>query len=189
VPPARSGYARGVGPGTPAQEKARFVGRLPELAALRAGLARACAGHGGLVLYRDVEVDRRHPLTRLLDEPGREGVGERIALQGLSREEVVDLVRLTAGRDVPEGLAGAVFEGTEGNPFYVTQVVRLLAAEGRLAAPARDRLASQSGVLPIPQTVREAVARRLDRLSPAWPATSAGQTTWPGPRSATPASS
>jgi len=46
---------------------------------------------------------------------------------------------------------------TEGNPFFLAEVVRLLAAEGTLEAPS-------SATLTIPEGVRDVVGRRLDRL-------------------------
>jgi class 3 adenylate cyclase len=55
----------------------------------------------------------------------------------------------------------AVFRETEGNPFFVHEVVRLLAADGRLERPP----AGGSWSLEIPQGVREVVGRRLNRLS------------------------
>ena len=66
---------------------------------------------------------------------------------------------MTSGAPPPPGLAEAVHEQTDGNPFFVGEVVRLLASEGTLAGG--------GGVaeLQIPQGVREVVGRRLDRLS------------------------
>ena len=65
---------------------------------------------------------------------------------------------MTAGAEPPPGLAEAVHAQTDGNPFFVGEVVRLLASEGRLSDP--DSWQGQ-----IPQGVREVVGRRLDRLS------------------------
>ena len=55
----------------------------------------------------------------------------------------------------------AVHEETEGNPFFVSEIVSLLASEGRLDSEADLR----DVMLTIPQGVREVVGRRLDRLS------------------------
>ncbi len=58
-------------------------------------------------------------------------------------------------------MTAAVFEMTEGNPFFVGEIVRLLAAEGRL-----DTLDPASSLrIALPQGVREAIGRRLDALS------------------------
>src|SRR3989337_2244170 len=57
----------------------------------------------------------------------------------------------------------AVYRETEGNPFFVNEVVRLLVADGRLESP--EQVTSWS--VTIPQSVREVVGRRLDHLSAA----------------------
>src|SRR5262249_60900040 len=87
---------------------------------------------------------------------------ERLLLRGLARQDVARFIEVTAGLKPPEGLVKAVYEETEGNPFFVNEVVRLLVSEGRLQHPERTRSWSVS----IPQSVREVVGRRLDRLSP-----------------------
>ena len=66
---------------------------------------------------------------------------------------------MTAGTPAPPGLAEAVQEQTDGNPFFVGEVVRLLASEGKLTS------GGSAAELQIPQGVREVVGRRLDRLS------------------------
>ena len=67
---------------------------------------------------------------------------------------------MTSGAPSPPGLAEAVQEQTDGNPFFVGEVVRLLASEGKL-----DRRRQRAPSCEIPQGVREVVGRRLDRLS------------------------
>src|SRR3954467_11666780 len=66
---------------------------------------------------------------------------------------------MTAGAPSPPGLAEAVQVQTDGNPFFVGEVVRLLASEGKLAA------GGSAAELQIPEGVGEVVGRRLDRLS------------------------
>jgi tetratricopeptide (TPR) repeat protein len=67
----------------------------------------------------------------------------------------------TAGRSAPDELVRAVFEMTEGNPFFIDETVRLLDAEGRLDVATPETRWSMS----LPQGVREVIGRRLDRLS------------------------
>ncbi len=105
--------------------------------------------------YRDVELGRHHPLARVLGELG----GTRVALHGLSEEAIERYIEMTAGVKPPSGLAEAVHSQTDGNPFFVGEVVRLLASEDRLGEGA----SSWKGQ--IPQGVREVIGRRLDRLS------------------------
>ena len=132
----------------------------PSLLLLRFA-ARELGSSGLLVLgtYRDVELGRHHPLARVLGEiSGIEG-SARIPLRGLSVAAVERYIEMTAGAPAPAGLPEAVQEQTDGNPFFVGEIVRLLASEGKLTA---GRTAAE---LEIPQGVREVVGRRLDRLS------------------------
>jgi len=110
--------------------------------------------------YRDVEVGRSHPLVRTLAELARVPRTERIILRGLQAVEVARYLELTAGTPVDARVSAAVYQETDGNPFFVTEVVRLLATEDRLE-PARNETWS----VDLPQGVREVVGRRLDRLS------------------------
>ena len=122
---------------------------------------RELASSGLLILgtYRDVELGRHHPLARVLGEiSGIEG-SERIPLRGLSVAAVERYIEMTSGAAAPPGLATAVQEQTDGNPFFVGEVVRLLASEGKLIR------GGSVADLQIPQGVREVVGRRLDRLS------------------------
>ena len=132
----------------------------PSLLLLRFA-ARELASSGLLILgtYRDVELGRHHPLARMLGEiSGIEG-SRRIPLKGLSVGAVERYLEMTAGAPAPVGLAEAVQERTDGNPFFVGEVVRLLASEGKLTS------GGSAAELQIPQGVREVIGRRLDRLS------------------------
>ena len=76
---------------------------------------------------------------------------ERIALVGLRRDEVAQLVARGGGAPEP-ALVDAICERTDGNPFFIRELVRLLDAEGWKSA--------------IPLAVKDVIARRLARLSP-----------------------
>ncbi len=126
-------------------------------------LARELRGARLLVLgaYRDVEVQRQHPLSQTLGELAREQLAERVLLRGLSANDVARFIEITAGFKPPAGLVDAVYRETEGNPFFVNEIVRLLVTDGRLEQP--ERVTSWS--VDIPQGVRDVIGRRLDRLS------------------------
>ncbi len=117
----------------------------------------------GLLLvgtYRDVELGRHHHLGETLEDLAGADSVRRVALRGLAPRAIADYIELTAGVDrPPTDLAQAIAEQTGGNPFFIGEVVRLMAAEGRLG----ESSARQEVV--IPQGVRQVVGRRLDRLS------------------------
>ncbi len=70
---------------------------------------------------------------------------------------------MTSGSAPPGALVEAVYRETEGNPFFVNEIVRLLVADGRMERA--EEVTSWS--VTIPQSVREVVGRRLDHLSEA----------------------
>jgi len=126
-------------------------------------MARELRGSRLLVLgtYRDVELRRAHPLSQTLAELTREGLSQRILLRGLTEHDVKRFIEITAGIQPPESLVQAVYRETEGNPFFVNEIVRLLVTDGRLEHP--ETVSTWS--VTIPQGVREVVGRRLDHLS------------------------
>jgi len=126
-------------------------------------LAKELEGARLLLLgtYRDVEVGRQHPLEETLAELARSPRCDRVLLRGLSEHDVARFIELSAGRAPPAALVEVVYRETEGNPFFVHEVVRLLQADGRLDRP--EDIASWS--VEIPQGVRQVIGRRLNALS------------------------
>jgi len=123
-------------------------------------------GGGRLLLvgtYRDIELSRQHPLAETLGELTRERLFQRVLLRGLGQEDVGRFIEIVTGVVPPHGLTQAVYTQTEGNPLFVTEVVRLLVQEGELTA---ERTADrESWSVRIPEGVREVIGRRLNRLS------------------------
>jgi DNA-binding CsgD family transcriptional regulator len=112
--------------------------------------------------YRDVEVGLEHPLAPTLADLAKERAVRRVSLRGLSEPDAGRLMALAAGFDLPEGLVRAVHLDTEGNPFFIGEIIHFLATEGHLS-PA----GLHEGVrVVLPQTVREVIGRRTRRLSP-----------------------
>jgi DNA-binding CsgD family transcriptional regulator len=120
-------------------------------------------GSGPLVLgsYRHTEVDQGHPLLGAVADLTR-GQHRWLLLGGLGQQEVAGFMALVAGAEPSAELATEVYRQTDGNPFFVTEVVRLLASQGRLDPAARDSRVPGSR---LPEGVRAVVAERLGRLS------------------------
>ena len=119
--------------------------------------------------YRDSDVGRGHPLADFLaDLPRLEGA-ERLLLSGLDVPEVATFIERAAGHELDEDgteLARAVWRETEGNAFFVVEVLRHLTESGALEQrDGRWVLARPLDDLGVPQGVRDVVGRRLSRLS------------------------
>jgi len=105
--------------------------------------------------YRDIEITPDHPFV---DAVGDLTV-ERIMLSGLGRAQVGELIATTMGSSPAAELTDVVVGRTSGNPFFVKELVQLLAAQGKLDRPIHATVSA------IPEGVRDVIRRRLARLS------------------------
>ncbi len=92
---------------------------------------------------------------RPADEPLQEALGRLagfsdLELDGLDAGEVAQLAEAMSGRAVPEAEARSLQERTRGNPLYVSELVRALAADGTA----------------VPSGLRTIIARRAATLPP-----------------------
>ncbi len=107
--------------------------------------------------YRDVEVSRRHPLSQTLGTLVREQIFHRVQLDGLTQQEVGELVEGSAGITLTLEAAEVIHKRTDGNPFFVGEVTRNVTLENFTEDPGWASI--------IPEGVRDAIGRRLNRLS------------------------
>jgi predicted ATPase len=109
--------------------------------------------------YRDRELPPDDPVATGLAELAR-GAYLHLVLGGLTRMDIAGFIAKTTASKPAEPLVAAIREATDGNPLFVTEMVRLLDAEGRLEEAGRDGRS-----LGLPHGVRGAIASRLRRLS------------------------
>ncbi|MFC1946352.1 protein kinase [Chloroflexota bacterium] len=117
--------------------------------------------------YRDIEVDRNHPLSAALAELRRVSSFGRVLLRGLSIDEVRRMLESLIREDIPLGLADAVHRQTEGNPLFVQEVVRYLTEEKLLIRESGKMIATGETPLEmsIPEGLRDVIGKRLTNLS------------------------
>ena len=109
--------------------------------------------------YRDAELEPGHPLHELIGDVRREGMLQRLELAGLAEPEVAELVVALGVPAAEPAFVHALHGETEGNPFFIEEVVRhLRESDQELRA---DVSLTEAGV---PDGVREVTARRLRRL-------------------------
>jgi class 3 adenylate cyclase/tetratricopeptide (TPR) repeat protein len=119
--------------------------------------------------YRDTELPHDHPLVELLADLRRQSGVERLSISGWDQGAVAMYMAQMAGHDLDDGglaLARAIHTETEGNPFFVRELLRHLTETGAIVQ--RDGgWTTRSPVedVGIPEGVREVVGRRLARLS------------------------
>jgi tetratricopeptide (TPR) repeat protein len=104
--------------------------------------------------YREREM-RRSP--RLFGEVA--GVSERMPLHGLALEEVRDFVRSRTDGVPTRTLIARLHRVSQGNPFFLDELIRMLRTEGRLA---HDDV--ELGAV-LPDEVRQVIRRNLEPLA------------------------
>ncbi|CAD6517332.1 hypothetical protein LMG27952_00834 [Paraburkholderia hiiakae] len=121
-----------------------------------------------LATYRDIELNRQHPLSVTLGDLARYGHFHRLRLAGLTRRETEALIAQSGGKAFTPALLDAIYEQTEGNPLFVVETTRLLVQEGVLGHGTRAGRAEPCAPpgIRIPEGVKEVIGRRLNRLSP-----------------------
>jgi AAA ATPase domain len=129
---------------------------VPTLLLLRQLLRRG-AGSPLLVIatYRDLEADAAGPLARVLADLRREAGMETIRLVGLGPSETAELAAAHRGRGaLDSALVQRLFDQTGGNPFFIEELLH-----SPVAAPTTP--------VAVPESVKDVIGRRLDRLAPA----------------------
>jgi len=132
-------------------------------------LVRLIATERILILgcYRETELDRAHPLAESLDHWNRERAAVRIHLRRLELEATSAMLAVLLGDEcLSEDFCATIHRETEGNPFFIEEVVKTLVDEGQIVCEKGEwRRRDSGGRLVLPQGVKAAIGRRLDHLS------------------------
>jgi DNA-binding CsgD family transcriptional regulator len=118
-----------------------------------------------IAAYRRDDVTRGHPVRKLRVVLRRAGRLAEIEVDPLGPSGTGELTARLLAAPVAPSLAGAVYDRTQGVPFFVEELVAALTVE-ELLAPGADGLALTPGRdVPLPETVRDAVLVLVERLS------------------------
>jgi class 3 adenylate cyclase len=119
--------------------------------------------------FRDSEVSASHPLTEVLGALRREAGVHRIELKGFDDTGVLAFMEALAGHqlgDIVIDLVRAVYRETDGNPFFVVEVLRNLTETGAIAQDDAGRWSATQDLseMALPTSVREVIGARVARL-------------------------
>ena len=113
-----------------------------------------------IVAYRPSDILLAgHPFVALQQELKRQNLCREVRIALLSRPDIEDYLRLEfSAASLPEGLVEFVHHRTEGNPLFMSELVRRLRERGMLQQPLefleRD----------LPESVRATIQRRIGQL-------------------------
>jgi DNA-binding NarL/FixJ family response regulator len=118
-----------------------------------------------IAAYRSDGLPRDHMLRWLRNELRRGGNLEELALEPLDREQTASLLGELLAAQPSESLLGTIHDRTQGSPFFVEELVAALETRDRLHAGARGLELAGEDEVPVPDTVRDAVAIGASELS------------------------
>jgi len=119
--------------------------------------------------YRDTELSHAHALLDTLAALRRQRGVSRIELTGLDDSAVVSFMKAAAGHDLDDagmGLAHLLYRETDGNPFFVGEVLRHLSETGAIYPDTNGRWVGVESLedVGLPASVREVIGARVGRL-------------------------
>ena len=119
--------------------------------------------------YRDSELAHAHDLQEALGTLRRHEGVSRVDLGGLDDAGVVDLMQAIVGYTLGAeelDFAHAVYRETDGNPFFVSQVLRHLVETGAVYRDASGRWVSAGSFdqVTLPDSVRQVIGGRVAHL-------------------------
>jgi DNA-binding SARP family transcriptional activator/tetratricopeptide (TPR) repeat protein len=120
--------------------------------------------------YRPTDLGPDHPLADVLAALHREPHARRVDLHGLSDTEVVALIEAYAGHAIDEAgvaLAHALYQETDGNPFFTRELLRHLVETGAISHRDDGRWIAEVDFRDhqrLPTSVREVIDRRVAQL-------------------------
>src|SRR3990172_508280 len=119
--------------------------------------------------YRTTEVDRHHPLTRMLQNFQGDKRFLQFRLEPFTpAEHRAFLETIIGSADLDDGLDRTLYEATEGNPYFTKELVRSLIDTQGIAKDENGMwaLTAEAGISTdaLPPTVQQIVEKRIERL-------------------------
>ncbi|MCK4822601.1 AAA family ATPase, partial [bacterium] len=115
------------------------------------------------------EYQQPHPLADTIRRLSREKIFKKIKLERLPFNATESMIKIILSRDeIPKEFSDWLFKKTEGNPFFIEEVILSFIEEGLIDPKAylwpTELDLSQLSKIKIPMTIGDLIIRRLDRL-------------------------
>jgi tetratricopeptide (TPR) repeat protein len=114
-----------------------------------------------VIVYRDADIKYRSFAHQIVTDLAREG--HRYSLQNLSEEEVLALLEVKAPGIKDVALVKKLFQTTEGNPSFLSEIISLLAVRH----PSENPVDWNMGTFEVPEQVGAAIRLRCELVSEA----------------------
>jgi len=129
-------------------------------------MARAITAEHLLVVgaYRDLELEDQRSLSRSVAKINRERLSYALPLKRLAFDHILQMTRQTFGEKVPSELPDLIYGKTEGNPFFVEEVLRSLVEEGAVYPVEKGWGVKDLSQVHVPRGIKEVLGKKLESL-------------------------
>jgi tetratricopeptide (TPR) repeat protein/transcriptional regulator with XRE-family HTH domain len=115
--------------------------------------------------YRDVELRAQPPLTAALRDLEREQLVETVPLASMGPSDTTALIAATLGTWISQEFAELVHRRTDGNPFFVQQLLQVLVERGDIYRYEGEWARRAIDEIQVPETLRSVILHRVSYLS------------------------
>ena len=115
--------------------------------------------------YRSEEIPRGHPLRRLRTDLRRAGRLAELSVEALDAEATARIAAGVLDGEPGPTLRVALYDRTQGVPFFVEELASALRDGARLAPGPHGLEVEQGSSVPIPETLRDALRLRAEGLT------------------------
>jgi len=107
-----------------------------------------------------------HPLSKTIRRMRPEKLFYEIKLNRFDENSTTSMIEsMLKKQDIPKMFANRLFEESEGNPFFIEEVIRSLISEGLIDINDYAwKMKFDPSKIHIPGTIRDVIGRRIDRL-------------------------
>ncbi len=120
-----------------------------------------------MMTYREIELDQQRAFNEVVADLNRERLTARLKLNRLSIEHVSEMLGVMLGMQddqISDDFIGGLYQETEGNPFFLEEVVKSLVDDGKIYRQDGKWLRVRMDEMQVPQSVRVAVQARVNKL-------------------------
>ena len=115
--------------------------------------------------YRDTEIETKHPLSQVLTDLNRARLLQCTQLKRFSYSEATQMMKQILGQsELPKEFGEKIYEKTDGNPFFIEEVITSLKEEGVIYCKENQCKIHEFSKIEFPRTVKDVLKERIDRL-------------------------
>ncbi len=107
------------------------------------------------------------PLVTTMKQMSREGLFNTIKLTRFTSAETLEMIQTVLKvKNVPQHFLELLYQDTEGNPFFIEEVINSMINEQVINIKDQDlETPPELSKLPVPKTIKDAITQTIDRLS------------------------